>query len=177
MRTSSTIRRRIGGGTFAIPSTPAVRLPRLSCVTLRTAKHLAEYDRSSSRCKLRGPGGTPLEVATERCFVNALLESEDVALELLPGQRLPAFSVLLNTCHKTQTPIVPLQSILPCPRQLILRLSLRRLLLGQSSSLWLAAGYLLAESTTARAINELPCSLCPLVGDFRTMLYAGSCVE
>jgi len=172
---------RTGGAILAMPSIPGVRLPRLSCVTLRTARHLAEYERSSSRCKLRGPGGTPLEVATERCFVNALfgcpLGAEDVALELLPGQRLPAFSVLLNTCHKTQTPIVPLQSILPCPRQLILRLSLRRLLLGQSSSLWLAAGYLLAESTTARAINELPCSLCPLVGDFRTMLYAGSCVE
>jgi len=147
------------GGTLAMPSTPAVRLPRLSWVTRRTARHFAEYERSSSRCKLRGPGGTPLEVATEGCFVNALLESENDTLELLPGQHLPAFSVLLSTCHKTQTPLVPLQSMLPCPRQPILKLSLRRLLLGQSHSLHGcplgAAGCLLADSTNSESTQRV----------------------
>jgi hypothetical protein len=54
----------------------------------------------------------PLAVClTTACgLVNAPLESVNVALEFLPGQRLPIFSMSSDICHKTQTPPVPLPS-------------------------------------------------------------------
>ena len=40
------------------------------------------------------------EVATEQGFVNALLEPEYIALELLPGKGVPVFSMLCHVVHR-----------------------------------------------------------------------------
>jgi hypothetical protein len=45
--------RRWGGDKDLPPSTPAVRLPRLSCVTRRTARSLADQEWSRRRWSLR----------------------------------------------------------------------------------------------------------------------------
>jgi hypothetical protein len=60
----------------------------------------------------------PLSLAPWACgSVDAPLESEDVPLDVLPGERIPVFSTCSHVCHKTRTPSAPLSSRTPAPRQ------------------------------------------------------------
>ena len=85
-------------------------------------------------------------------------------------------------CHKTKTCSHPNSSRVSSPRQPILEImpgiGFLRLRSGQALGnpprWWTVVGCRLDES---RAINELPCSLCPLVSDFRTVLYVSASVR
>jgi hypothetical protein len=85
-----------------------------------------------------------LVVVTTACgLVNALLESVNVALEFLPGQRLPIFSMSSDICHKTQTPPVPLPSPVPGSRQRIPGITQGLCFLSHPSRLRFTVGCLL----------------------------------
>jgi hypothetical protein len=63
-------------------------------------------------------GVRAIVIGTVACgSVDAPLESEDVPLDVLPGQRIPVFSTCSHVCHKTRTPSAPLSSRTPAPRQ------------------------------------------------------------
>ena len=97
---------RCWGGTDFTPSTPAVFLPWLSCVTRRTASRRAALDFISSFCSL----WTALRVATLFGSKDALLYPVHMLLELAPGQLAPTLTLrigrlpapgCLRICHPT----------------------------------------------------------------------------
>jgi hypothetical protein len=63
---------------------PAIFLPRLSCVTFRTARHLADQDLIKKPLKMMDGR----DVATMGGSVDPLLELEDLLLEESPGRCL-----------------------------------------------------------------------------------------
>lgn len=108
-------------------------------------------------------------------LIDAFLEPENVALERLPRQRFPAFSMpVMGICHKTWAPLVPLSSHRPCPRQRILGITPGLCFLGNLSHLWLAAGYLLGVSASIESCKWVTLFRVSIWHDRRTVLYAGS---
>jgi hypothetical protein len=71
-------------------------------------------------------------------LVDASLETEDVPLDILPGERFPIFSPFRThsvrlVCHKIRPPLIPLPSRIPAPRQHIPTITVGPWLLGACS--------------------------------------------
>jgi len=84
---------------------------------------------TSSGFSVRGPLSLALS-AVKFGSVYALLQAEDVPLDVFPRKRFPVFNMSPSsctsghTCHKTWTPSIPLSSLVPGSRQHIARCSI-----------------------------------------------------
>jgi hypothetical protein len=132
----------LGGGKDVTPSTPAVRLPRLSWVTWRTARSLADQECRRRRWSLRTVRTSCRRLARSMrfCRVNTCrgIRAQGRGFQPDIDRGIVSIACLLR--------FVPLPSTVPGLRQPILWLSQRRWLLRPSPTGLACGGHLLPGS-------------------------------
>jgi hypothetical protein len=151
----STMISRCVGETAFTPSTPAVFLPWLSCVTRRTASRRAARDFISSFWSVWTARVLPRWLARKILFCMRYTCCSSLRQDNLRQLSLAASSgVLLPGAFVSAIRLVALSSRSPCRRQPIPWLSQRRSLFRQSCSHGYAGGSLLVVSTSNENTRE-----------------------